>query len=280
MKLSKRKSLDNCETPTSMTRVWQNKQIGREFKTVLSGHLFILHRLVTKENYFNEVADMRILLAEDERSLSRVLVRIFQKNNYSVDPVYDGEEALAYLQSGNYDVAVLDIMMPKMDGITVLKKVRSAGNGLPVLMLTAKSEVDDKVLGLDSGANDYLAKPFDTKELLARIRAITRNSAAADNRLRAGNISLDRSTFELSSPTGSFRLANKEFQMMEFLMSDPRRIISSQQLMEKIWGYDSEAEINVVWVYISYLRKKLAALHADIQIKVSRNAGYSLEQRP
>lgn len=220
---------------------------------------------------------MRILLAEDERSLSRVLVTIFQKSNYSVDAVYDGEDALAYLESGNYDVAVLDIMMPKMDGITVLKTVRSAGNQLPILMLTAKSEVDDKVLGLDSGANDYLAKPFDTKELLARIRSITRNQNTADNKLRVGNISLDRATFELSSPTGSFRLVNKEFQMMEFLMSNPRHIIPTERFMEKIWGYDSDAEINVVWVYISYLRKKLSALNADIQIRASRNAGYSLE---
>lgn len=220
---------------------------------------------------------MRILLAEDERPLSRVLVKIFQKNNYSVDAVYDGEDALGYLQSGNYDVAVLDIMMPGMDGITVLKKIRAAGSRLPILMLTAKSEVDDKVLGLDSGANDYLAKPFDTKELLARIRSITRNRETADNTLRIGNISLDRSTYELSSPTGSFRLANKEFQMIEFLMSNPRHIISSERFMEKIWGYDSDAEINVVWVCISCLRKKLSALHADIQIKASRNAGYSLE---
>ena len=223
---------------------------------------------------------MRILLAEDERSLSRALVTIFQKNNYSVDAVYNGADALDYLQSGNYDVAVLDIMMPKMDGITVLKQLRAGGSQLPVLMLTAKSEVDDKVLGLDSGANDYLAKPFDTKELMARIRAITRSQTTADNKLRVGNISLDRSTFELSSPTGSFRLANKEFQMMEVLMSNPRHIISSERFMEKIWGYDSEAEINVVWVYISYLRKKLSALHATIQIKASRNAGYSLEELP
>ena len=201
---------------------------------------------------------MRILLAEDERSLSRVLVTIFQKNNYSVDAVYDGEEALSYLQSGNYDVAVLDIMMPKVDGITVLKKTRLSGNQIPILMLTAKGEVDDKVLGLDSGANDYLPKPFDTKELLARLRAITRSHISADTKLRMGNIS-----FELSSPTGSFQLANKEFQMMEFLMSNPHSIISSEHFMEKIWGLDSEAEINVVWVYISYLRKKLAALNAD-----------------
>lgn len=222
---------------------------------------------------------MRILLAEDECSLSRVLVRIFQKNNYSVDAVYDGEEALAYLQSGNYDAAVLDIMMPKVDGLTVLKKVRDAGSRLPILLLTAKSEVDDKVLGLDSGANDYLAKPFDTKELLARIRSMTRNQATADTKLRLGNVALDRASFELSSPTGSFRLANKEFQMMEFLMSNPHHVISTERFMEKIWGYDAEAEINVVWVYVSYLRKKLAALQADIQIKASRNAGYSLEEQ-
>ncbi len=221
---------------------------------------------------------MRILLAEDERALSRVLVTIFKKSNYSVDAVYNGRDALDYLQSGNYDAAVLDIMMPLMDGITVLKKVRSGGNQIPILMLTAKSEVNDRVLGLDSGANDYLPKPFDTKELLARVRAMTRSQITADNKLRFGNISLDRSSFELSSPTGSFRLANREFQMMEFFMSNPRHIISAERFMEKIWGYDSDAEINVVWVYISYLRKKLEALHADIRIAVSRNAGYSLEK--
>ena len=223
---------------------------------------------------------MRVLLAEDEKSLSRVLVTIFEKNKYSVDPVYNGEDALEYLQSGNYDVAVLDIMMPKMDGITVLRKVREAGSQMPILMLTAKSEVEDKVLGLDTGANDYLAKPFDTKELLARVRAITRSRTAADNKLRMGNVSLDRSTFELSSPTGRFRLANKEFQMMEFLMSNPKHIISPERFMEKIWGFETDVEINVVWVYISYLRKKLDALHADIQITAHRNAGYSLEEKP
>ncbi|MBO4696022.1 MAG: response regulator transcription factor [Lachnospiraceae bacterium] len=222
---------------------------------------------------------MRILLAEDEKSLSRVLVTIFEKNHYSVDPVYNGEDALAYLQSGNYDAAVLDIMMPKMDGITVLRKVREAGSQIPILMLTAKSEVEDKVYGLDSGANDYLAKPFDTKELLARIRAITRSQTVADNKLRMGNVTLDRSTFELSAANGCFRLANKEFQMMEFLMSNPHHIISADRFMEKIWGYESDVEINVVWVYISYLRKKLDALHANIQIKASRNAGYSLEEK-
>lgn len=221
---------------------------------------------------------MRILLAEDERSLARALVKIFEKNNYSADAVHNGEDALLYLEGGNYDVAILDIMMPKMDGITSLKKLRAAGNQIPVLMLTAKSEVDDKVLGLDSGANYYLTKPFDTKELLAAVRAITRIETQVESKLSFGNISLDRSTFEISSPTGSFRLANKEFQMMEILIANPHHIIPAERFMEKIWGLDAEAEMNVVWVYISYLRKKLSALHADIIIKSSRNAGYSLEE--
>lgn len=147
-----------------------------------------------------------------------------------------------------------------------------------MLLLTAKSEIDDKVLGLDSGANDYLTKPFNSRELLARIRAMTRVQAAQTNsKLSMGNVILDRATFELSTPTGSFRLANKEFQMIELLMSNPRVLISSEKFMEKIWGFDSEAEINVVWVYISYLRKKLSALNADIQIRAVRNAGYLLE---
>lgn len=226
---------------------------------------------------FQGVFDMRILLAEDEKALSRALIKLLEKNNYSVDAVYDGEEALVYLDSGDYDAAILDIMMPKTDGITVLKTIRSAGNQIPVLMLTAKSEIEDRVLGLDSGANDYLPKPFDTRELLARIRAITRTKSEADTKITFGNITLDRATFELSSPFGSFRLANKEFQMMEYFLSNPHRVLSTERFMEKIWGYDSEVEINVVWVYISYLRKKLNALHANIQIKASRNAGYSLE---
>ena len=221
---------------------------------------------------------MRILLAEDERSLARAILKIFERNNYSADAVHNGEDALEYIASGNYDVAVLDIMMPKMDGITVLKKVREQGNQIPVLMLSAKSEIDDKVLGLDSGANYYLTKPFDTKELLASIRAITRSQTAVDSKLVFGNISLDRATFELTSPTGCFKLANREFQMMELLMSNPHNIIAAERFMEKIWGFDTDAEINVVWVYISYLRKKLLALNADIQIKASRNAGYSLEE--
>lgn len=221
---------------------------------------------------------MRILLAEDERSLSRALVALLERSNYSADAVYDGEEALAYLEGGNYDALILDIMMPKVDGLTVLRRLREKGNPIPVLLLTAKSEVSDKVLGLDTGANDYLTKPFSTQELMARIRAMTRTQTGqVSSRITFGNITLDQATFELSSPTGSFRLANKEYQMMELLMCNPRQLIPTERFLERIWGYDSDVELNVVWVYISYLRKKLTALHADIQIKVTRNAGYSLE---
>ena len=222
---------------------------------------------------------MRLLLAEDEQALSKALTAILERNNYSVDTAYDGQEALEYLEADNYDGVILDIMMPKVDGITVLKKIRKKGNLIPVLLLTAKSEVDDKVLGLDAGANDYLTKPFHSRELLARIRAMTRaQTAQASSELQVGNVKLDRATYELSTMSGTYRLANKEFQMMEMLMSNPKHLISSERFMEKIWGYDSEAEINVVWVYISYLRKKLAALHANIQIKAIRNAGYTLEE--
>lgn len=221
---------------------------------------------------------MRILLAEDEVPLARAVVRILEKNNYSAEAVHNGLDALHFLESGDYDLAILDIMMPKMDGITVVQNLRRQGNTVPVIMLTAKSEIDDKVLGLDSGANDYMTKPFDAKELLARIRVLTRGQHLTDSKLHFGNITLDRATFVLSSPSGSFQLANKEFQMMELLMSNPRNLFSSERFMEKIWGYETDAEINVVWVYISYLRKKLTALHADIQIKSSRNAGYTLEE--
>lgn len=220
---------------------------------------------------------MRILLAEDELPLARAILKILEKNNYSADAVHNGEDALGYLEAGNYDVLILDVMMPRMDGLTVLKHLRAQGNLIPVLMLTAKAEIDDKVEGLDSGANDYLTKPFDSRELLARLRAVTRDKTAGNSFLTLGNITLDRASFELSSPSGRFRLANKEFQMMELLMSNPHTLISAERFMEKIWGYDSEAEINVVWVYISYLRKKLTALHADVRITASRNAGYVLE---
>ena len=222
---------------------------------------------------------MRLLFAEDEKALSKALTAILERNHYTVDAVYDGQSALDYLDTDNYDGVILDIMMPEVDGLSVLKRIRHQGNLVPVLLLTAKSEVDDKVQGLDAGANDYLAKPFDSKKLLARIRAMTRaQTAQTSSKIKIGNVTLDRASYELSTPAGSFRLANKEFQMLELLMSNPHQIISSERFMEKIWGYDSEAEINVVWVYISYLRKKLTALHADVSIKATRNAGYSLEE--
>lgn len=234
---------------------------------------------VDYDSFGRRRVNMRILLAEDERSLSRAVIALLEKNNYSADAVYDGQEALEYLEAGNYDALILDLMMPKMDGMTVLRTLRERGNPIPVLILTAKSEVDDKVLGLDTGANDYLTKPFSTQELMARIRAMTRSQSGGQvtSRLTFGNITLDQATFELSSPTGSFRLANKEFQMMELLMRNPRQLIPTERFLERIWGYDSDVELSVVWVYISYLRKKLSALRANIQIKVTRNAGYSLE---
>ena len=221
---------------------------------------------------------MRILLAEDEKPLAKALSRLLEKNNYSVDAVHDGEDALLYLQGGNYDLAILDIMMPKKDGVSVLKELRAKGDPLPVIMLTARSETEDKVLGLDSGANDYLTKPFETAELLARIRAATRSPAAQDSRLSFGNLKLDRAAFELSSPEGSVRRANKEFQIMELFMSNPHQLFSAERLMERVWGFDSDSEINVVWVYISNLRKKLTALKADVAIRGARDAGYSLEE--
>ena len=188
---------------------------------------------------------MRLLLAEDEKALSKALTAILERNNYSVDAVYDGQSALEYLETDNYDGVILDIMMPKVDGLTVLRKVREKGNLIPILLLTAKSEVDDKVEGLDAGANDYLTKPFHSKELLARIHAITRTQAAqTTSKLTFGNVTLDQATFELSTAKGSFRLANKEFQMLELMMSNPHQLISSERFLEKIWGYDSDTEIN------------------------------------
>ena len=221
---------------------------------------------------------MRLLLAEDEKELSRALVAILKHNNYSVDAVYDGLDAYNYAKAENYDGIILDIMMPKMDGIEVLKKIRAEGSGVPVLMLTAKADIDDRIEGLDSGADDYLTKPFAMGELLARIRAMTRRqSEVSTNVLSFGNITLSRESFDLTGPEGVQRLGSKEYQMLETMMMNPKRLISTERFMEKIWGYDAEAEINVVWVYISYLRKKLAALNANVQIRATRNAGYSLE---
>ena len=221
---------------------------------------------------------MRLLLAEDERELSNALVTILKHSNYSVDAVYNGADALDYLETGLYDGVILDIMMPRVDGIEVLRRLRAAGNAVPVLLLTAKSEVDDRVLGLDCGADDYLTKPFATRGLLARIRAMTRRRTEnASPVLTIRNLTLSRSTFELSTEKGSLRLANREYQMIEMMMENPGQVIPVERFMEKIWGYDSDAETNVVWVYISSLRKKLHLLDAQVQIRVARNLGYSLE---
>lgn len=222
---------------------------------------------------------MRLLFAEDEKSLSRAITAILKNNHYEVDAVYDGEEALAYLECGTYDGAILDIMMPKKDGLTVLKEIRRQGINTPVLMLTAKAEIDDRVLGLDSGSNDYLTKPFAAPELLARIRAMTRTQMTQNtSSLSFGNLSLNQTSFELSSPSGSYQLTNKEFQLLELLMANPGQVISSDRLFEKIWGYESDADPSVIWVYISYLRKKLTALNASVRIRAIRNAGYRLEE--
>ena len=220
---------------------------------------------------------MRLLLAEDERTLSDALVTLLSHSNYSVDAVYNGQDALDYLEAGNYDCAVLDIMMPKMDGITVLKKIRAEGITIPVLLLTAKSEIDDRVEGLDSGADDYLTKPFASKELLARVRAMTRRMPEmTNNLLSCGNVTLSRGDYTLTGPDGNTRLANKEFQMLEMLMMNPNQAISTERFLEKIWGYESESEINVVWVNISGLRKKLAAIGGNVTIKAARGIGYLL----
>ena len=192
---------------------------------------------------------MRLLLAEDEEDLNKALVTVLKHNNYSVDAVFNGQDALDYLETENYDGAILDIMMPKMDGLTVLKRIREQGNSVPVILLTAKSEIDDRVAGLDCGADDYLTKPFSMKELLARIRAMTRRQGeTVDSTLSFEDITLDRSTYQLSCGNQTIRLASKEYQMLEMLLTNPKMVISVDQFMDRIWGYDSDTELNIVWV--------------------------------
>ena len=221
---------------------------------------------------------MRILLAEDERSLSRAVTALLERSHYAVDAVYDGHEALDYLESGNYDALILDIMMPKMDGMEVLRRLRQQGNSIPVLMLTARGEVEDKVLGLDSGANDYLTKPFATEELLARLRAITRQSVQLSSQLTFGNLSLEQTTFELSTPAGSFRLANKEYQMMELFLRNPNRVFSRTSLLDQVWGYEYQGDDRTVDVHIRRLREKLEAVPASpAYIMTKWGVGYYLK---
>lgn len=221
---------------------------------------------------------MKILYAEDERAMSDAVTEILRHKNYIVDAVYDGQEAMDYIMSEQYDGIILDVMMPKMSGIQVLTAIRKMGISTPVMLLTAKSEISDKVEGLNSGADDYLAKPFAMPELIARVGALVRRSGEfIPDELIMGNVRLNRSSYELSSPSGAIRLSKKEYLMMEMLMQNKERPISTERFMTRVWGYESEAEINVVWVYISYLRKKLAALNADIQISALRGRGYVLE---
>jgi len=222
---------------------------------------------------------MRLLLAEDEKSLSRALKAILEKNHYEVDAVYNGADALDYALLGEYDGMILDWMMPQKDGLSVLKSLRKAGKTLPVLMLTAKAEIDNKVEGLDGGANDYLTKPFDSRELLARLRVMLRSGQpAADTKLRFGTVSLDSASFELEGPKGKMVLPGKEYQMLEMLMRHPGQVISADTFMDHIWGLETDTDPAVVWVNLSYLRRKLESVGADIEIKARRGMGYCLKE--
>ena len=224
---------------------------------------------------------MRILVADDEPEMTMVLEALLRRENYSVDVVHDGQDALDYGLADNYDCQVLDIMMPKKDGIQVLQALRAQNVSTPVLLLTAKSQVEDRIAGLDSGADDYLPKPFHNGEFLARVRALTRRGQVfTPSVLAAGNIRLDCSTFELRCGGSAIRLGSKEFQMLELLMRQKGRVVTTEQFMERIWGYDSEVEISVVWAYISYLRRKLEAVGADVRISTRRGFGYLLEELP
>ncbi len=221
---------------------------------------------------------MRILIAEDEVTIARALKVMLEKNRYTVDMVHNGNDALDYILATGYDALVLDIMMPGKDGVEVLKAARGAGNTTPALFLTAKAEVADRVAGLDAGADDYLPKPFAASEFLARVRALTRRSSSyASSALHVGNATLDCRQYLLKTDLGEARLNNKEYQLAELFFRHPRQVFSSEHLMEKIWGLDSEAEMDVVWTYIGFLRKKLRQICANIEIRTIRGAGYALE---
>lgn len=220
---------------------------------------------------------MRLLIAEDDRDISKALVMILEKNNYSVDSVFNGKEAYEYAVSDNYDGIILDIMMPELDGIEVLTKLRSERISTPILLLTAKAEVDDRVAGLDAGADDYLAKPFAISELLARLRAMLRRKGEFQpDILEFKSVTLNKATYELGYNDKYVRLASREFQMLEMLMKMPGQVIPTDQVMDKIWGWDSEVEVSIVWVYISNLRKKFATIQAPIEIHAIRGVGYCM----
>ena len=221
---------------------------------------------------------MRVLIAEDEVSTAKALKVLLEKSKFAVDIVHNGTDAWSYISSGSYEVVVLDIMMPGMSGLEVLTKMRRAGNKTPVLMLTAKAEIEDRVAGLDAGADDYLPKPFATSELIARVRALGRRSEAySDTLQKLGNLTLDGNRYEMKVGDKSVNLTNKEYQLMELFISHPGFVFSTEHLMDKIWGLDSESEIDVVWTHIGFVRKKLRSLDADVEIKTIRGAGYSLE---
>lgn len=221
---------------------------------------------------------MKLLYAEDEIAMSEAIVDILTYHKYIVDAVYDGEEALEYAQAGQYDGIVLDIMLPKLDGLSVLKKLRSGGCRTPILLLTAKAEIEDQVQGLDLGADDYLPKPFPMELLLARIRAmLRRREEFTPDILRCGSLSLNRQSYELSSGGHSFILHKLEYQLMELFLLNRGSYLSTEELLVRVWGYETEAEVGTVWVYISYLRKRLLALEADVAIVGKRNVGYTLE---
>ena len=220
---------------------------------------------------------MRLLIAEDDRDISKALVMILEKNNYSVDSVFNGKEAYEYAVSDNYDGIILDIMMPELDGIEVLTKLRSERISTPILLLTAKAEVDDRVAGLDAGADDYLAKPFAISELLDRLRAMLRRKGEFQpDILEFKSVTLNKATYELGYNDKYVRLASREFQMLEMLMKMPGQVIPTDQFMDKIWGWDSEVEVSIVWVYISNLRKKFATIQAPIEIHAIRGVGYCM----
>lgn len=222
---------------------------------------------------------MRILVVEDEVRLAEALTQILIKNKYTADAVHDGASGLDYALCGVYDLIILDIMLPKMNGLDVLRSLRKEKIATPVLLLTAKDEVADKVAGLDSGADDYLTKPFATEELLARVRAMSRRKGEVlDESLSFSDISLNIKTGELSCGKHAIKLPLKEFQIMELLLSNGKQIITKERFIEKIWGFESDTEYNNVEVYISFIRKKLSHIHSKVEIRTTRGIGYSLEE--
>lgn len=220
---------------------------------------------------------MRILVADDEMEITKVLRTILEHHKYSVDTVHTGDDALTYALSGKYDGIILDIMMPQMSGLEVLKKIRAEKCSVPVMLLTARDDLESRVAGLDAGADDFLQKPFATTEFLARVRAMLRRGENyISEELSFGNLILNCSTYELQTPFGTKHLCNKEYQIMALLLRNPKIVFSSTEIMERIWGWESTAEINVVWSNITYLRKKLKQLKADVEIRSIRNVGYCL----